>query len=291
MGFWESQMAYAKCLAEGFGVEKNLKEAAEWYGKAARQGHSEALLKQAITLSMLDDAESRKQAEEFIETLVRNNNAGAIREKALRFSKDPAQVVGLLRRSAELGGAAAMASLGDCYANGTGVTKDPAEAAAWYRKAADKKDPQGQLSYANCLRDGFGVERNEEESAKWLRLAVAQNHGPAQVRMGRLLLAQGSSKAVEAFQYFEKAALKDHAEGQYELGCCYENGIGVGKDPVEAVFWYRKSAQSDWPDGLVAYGRCLLHGVGVAPSKGLARIWLGRAAKLGRDEAAKLLAE
>ena len=284
-------MAYAKCLAEGFGVEKNLREAAEWYGKAARQWHPEALLQQAITLSMLDDAESRRQAAEFIETLVKKNNAGAVREKALRFVKDPAQAVDLLRKSAELGDGAAMASLGDCYANGTGVVKDPVEAVAWYLKAAGKKNPQGQLSYADCLRDGSGVERNEEESGKWLRLAVAQNHAPALVQMGHLLLAQGPSKAVEAFQCFEKAATKDHAKGQYELGCCYENGIGVARDPGEAAFWYRKSARADWPDGQVAYGRCLLHGVGVAPSKALARIWLDRAAKQGSAEAAKLLAE
>jgi TPR repeat protein len=263
----------------------------EWYGKAARKGRPEGLLQQAIALSMLDDAESRRQSAEMIETLVEKNNAGAVREKALRFVKDPAQTVALLRKSAGLGDAAAMASLGDCHANGTGVTKDPAEAAAWYLKAAEKKNPHGQLLYANCLRDGLGVARNEAESAKWLRLAVARNHAPAQVEMGRLLLAQGPSKAAEAFKCFEKAADKDHPEGQYELGRCYENGIGVVRNPGEAVFWYRKSARADWPDGQVAYGRCLLHGVGVAPSRALARIWFGQAAKQGNQEAVKLLAE
>ena len=284
-------MAFAKCVAEGFGVEKNLKKAAEWYGKAADQGHPEALLQQAITLSMLDDADSHKQAEELIETLVKKNDPAAVREKALRFVKNPAQAVDLLHKSAELGDAAAMASLGDCYANSTGVTKDSAEAAAWYLKAAEKGNPQGQLSYASCLRDGSGVARNEEASGKWLRMAVAQNYGPAQVQMGRLFLAQNPPKAAEAFQCFEKAALTDHAEGQYELGCCYENGTGIAKDPAAAVLWYRKAAQADWKDGLFAYGRCLLRGVGVAPSKALARIWLVRAAKLGSGEATKLLAE
>ena len=171
------------------------------------------------------------------------------------------------------------------------MTKDPVEAAAWYLKAANKENPQGQLSYANCLRNGTGVARNESESTRWLQMAVSQDHGPAQVQMGRMLLAQDPSKAAEAFQCFEKAATKDLADGQYELGRCYENGNGVGKDLVEAVFWYRKSARADSKDGLLAYGRCLLRGLGVAPSKALARIWLGRAAKMGSAEAAKLLAE
>ena len=44
------------------------------------------------------------------------------------------------RKAAKLGDAKAMFELGNCYANGTGVTKDEAEAVKWYRKAAELGD-------------------------------------------------------------------------------------------------------------------------------------------------------
>ena len=48
-----------------------------------------------------------------------------------------AESVGLFRRAAELGHAAAMCNLGGLYRSGRGVEQDDDEAAAWYRKAAD----------------------------------------------------------------------------------------------------------------------------------------------------------
>jgi len=182
-----------------------------------------------------------------------------------------------------------MASLGDCYAHGTGVKQDPAEAAAWYRKAADKGDPAGQFAYANCLAAGTGIAKNEADAAKWLGDAVGQNHGPALVKKGQALMAASDDKREEAVQLFKKAADKDDGVGQYELGRCYENGTGVDKDEREAVGWYKKSARAGYVNGQLAYGKCLLHGVGVQESRGLANYWIKLAAQQGSDEAKKLI--
>lgn len=287
--YWESDIAWAKCLAEGRGVAQNLAEAAEWYGKAAKQGHPEALFEQAMILSKMEDEGARQRASEFIEELVKMDNAGAVREKALRLVKDPGEAVALLRKAAGLDDAPAMTSLGDCYANGTGVKRDAAAAAEWYRKAADKEDAAGQLAYANCLRSGTGVERNEAEASKWLGEAVGRNHAPAQVTMGQWLLTGKDAKAPEAVGWFRKAAEQEDAEGQFELGRCYETGTGVEKDACEAVRWYEKSARRGSVNGRIAYGKCLLGGVGVAPSKTLARYWFQRAAQQGSKEARDLI--
>ena len=42
---------------------------------------------------------------------------------------------------------------------------------------------------------------------------------------------------------YRKAAEQGKAIAQYNLGYCYEKGLGVGKDPTEAVKWYRKAAE------------------------------------------------
>jgi TPR repeat protein len=40
-----------------------------------------------------------------------------------------------------------------------------------------------------------------------------------------------------------KAAKQGHAGAQYDLGICYEDGYGVGKNKRKAVEWMRKSAE------------------------------------------------
>jgi TPR repeat protein len=67
----------------------------------------------------------------------------------------------------------------------------------------------------------------------------------------------------EAAIWFRKAADQNLALAQYNLGVCYDNGQGVAKDSLKAVKWYRKAADQN-----LAYAQCNLgahyeHGVGV----------------------------
>jgi hypothetical protein len=50
---------------------------------------------------------------------------------------------------------------------------------------------------------------------------------------------------VEAVKWYRKAAEQGHAEAQYNLGCGYANGQGVGKDIVEAYAWFSMAAKAD----------------------------------------------
>ena len=49
-------------------------------------------------------------------------------------------------------------------------------------------------------------------------------------------------KPVEAAECFRKAAEQGHAEAQYNLGICYEDGDGVEWSYDEAMKWYSKAA-------------------------------------------------
>src|SRR6266704_2297542 len=49
----------------------------------------------------------------------------------------------------------------------------------------------------------------------------------------------------EAVKWFRKAAEKNDASAQYNLGVCYAQGYGVAKDGVEAAKWYRKAAEQN----------------------------------------------
>ncbi|QAA82087.1 sel1 repeat family protein [Aequorivita sp. H23M31] len=67
----------------------------------------------------------------------------------------------------------------------------------------------------------------------------------------------------KAVPLLEKAAELGSAESQYNLGYCYQAGIGVEQDSEKAVEWYSKSAEQGWNDGLYAMMMAYGNGSGV----------------------------
>ena len=59
-------------------------------------------------------------------------------------------------------------------------------------------------------------------------------------------------EAAEAVKYYRKAAEAGHAKAQYNLGVCYDEGVGVAKDPAQAFAWYSKAAEKGNKDAKAA---------------------------------------
>lgn len=129
-----------------------------------------------------------------------------------------------LHKAAEQENADAQYALGLLYNLGEGVEKDPAEAARWFRRAADQglADAQYELGWAIYL--GEYVEEEKPKATKWFGMGFSFNdpNGP---------------------KWFRKAAMQGHADAQYALGMCYEDGNGVTEDEDKAAKWYRKAAE------------------------------------------------
>lgn len=62
-------------------------------------------------------------------------------------------------------------------------------------------------------------------------------------------------------------ALGGDSTAQYNLGLCYERGIGVAVNKSEAVKWYQKSADQGDADGLSSLACCYYYGIGVLEDK------------------------
>ena len=208
----EKQYQKGEQLYFGKGVTQNYAEAANWYLKAAEQGHAES------------------QA-----------SLGFMYANGQGIARNDADAVKWYRKAAEQGLAWAQNDLARMYDQGRGVRKNPGEALKWYRKAAEQGNPAAQVEIATQ----FYVYSNFSEALKWYRKAAeglnaeGQNNVGNFYRDGRVVLKDEG----EAVKWYRKAAEQGDKFGQYNLGQMYENGAGVVKNYDEAVKWYQKAAE------------------------------------------------
>ncbi len=89
----------------------------------------------------------------------------------------------------------------------------------------------------------------------------------------------------EAVSWYCKAVEQGNADAQFELGYCYENGLGVVENEIEAVKWYRKAAEQGNADAQNSLGNCYYYGKGVFEDETEAVSWYRKAAKQGHADA------
>jgi hypothetical protein len=138
----------------------------------------------------------------------------------------------------------AQCTLGEYYADGTGVAQDDAEAVRWYHLAADQGHAVAQHNIGVCHMQGTGVAQDDAEAVRWYRLAADQGDANAQFNLG-FCYTHGTGVAqnvAEAARWYRLAADQGLAKAQYNIGVCYNDGIGVAQDAAEAVRWIRLAA-------------------------------------------------
>ena len=132
-----------------------------------------------------------------------------------------------------------------CYKDGDGADKDPYKSAYWFVKSADQAHPEAAYEAAKCYQAGVdGVE-----------IVTTNLETPAAVYFQRDGVV--TSKLVTAIiDYFSLAAQQDHVESQYELGLCYQSGIGVTKSKEISQSWFQTASDR----GHVQAKMCLILG-------------------------------
>jgi TPR repeat protein len=221
------------CCYYGLGQPKNLMESTKWYRKAADNHHPTAMILLAECYAKglgvsLNSAEAIKWWGKAAK------QSGGDDEKTLNCLIESWGIVTKGENSK------AETFVGDCYANGNGVSKDYSEAIKWYRKAAERgyPDAQGKLGWSYYISRN-GVPRNEAEAVKW----------------------------------FCKAAEQGEAKWQYILGSCYDKGDGVPKNSTEAVKWWRRGAEQGFKPAQTTLAACYRDGNGVVKDEVEAYKW------------------
>ena len=206
---------------------------------------------------------------------------GTMYDTGIGVHENYAQALQWYRRAAALGSAAATFNVGVMYDAGKSVAADPEQAASWYAKAAKLGYARADYNLALLYQDGVGVRRDRGRAAALFRAAARLGLGAARqhlIAMGygftgpavppvdtavqefddaqAALLGRSAAGTTRAVQLFRAAAQQGNTMAQYDLGYCYESGIGVPVSKLEAYVWYSvAAAQARDPQmQAVAYG-------------------------------------
>ena len=161
------QYAYGMCLEKGYGVEKNERQALDWFKKAAEHGHERApyVLGTGIAVNQNNDlafSYFRQGAEAKEEQAMLN--LGNCYFYGMGTTKDEKMALKWWTAAAEAGNAYALSQVGDCYCYGIGVEKDYAKAAAYYTQAAEKNVPNALYRLGLLYYSGEGVEQDRTQA-------------------------------------------------------------------------------------------------------------------------------
>jgi len=179
-------------------------------------------------------------------------------------------------RAAALGNPIAMFNIGLLYDSGIGVPRDHVAAADWYRKAAAQGVGRAAYALGLMYEAGDGVPNDRDQAVRYFRQALAsgitasrphlaalgssnerikndkvadkepaKDNGMEEFNRAQELLLKSTPEALPAaIALLREAADKGDTAAAYNLGYCYENGIGAKADRQQAYAWYKRAARS-----------------------------------------------
>ncbi|MFZ4775985.1 MAG: hypothetical protein ACOYM3_11505 [Terrimicrobiaceae bacterium] len=157
----------------------------------------------------------------------------------------------------------------------------PAKAEASNVIAPEVNNVERSLAEGKKLEDGKQIAQAIEKYKQAADLGNAE----AWNVLGILTMQGGDSKASEAFGYFSKAADGGHPRGIYNLGLCYQDGVGTASDSSKAVGLFQKASDLGIPEAMIALASAYETGIGTSSDADKAFQWYQKAADAGDIDA------
>lgn len=166
------------------------------------------------------------------------------------------------QKSAELGDAEAMATVGKAYMYGDGVRKDGKTGLEWNRKSAEAGNISGIRNLGLCYDFGIGTKKDAVKAIENYRLLLEKTPGDRYImlRMSYCLSDPDHEYShnpttdmhKEAFDLAERALQSGEEGANYLLGCFYMNGKVVPRDCNRAMNYFTKAMTLGGTQGLQA---------------------------------------
>jgi TPR repeat protein len=170
------------------------------------------------------------------------------------------------------------------------IIDDGKRSLAWLEKAAAQGHVNAQLAMGFYFL--FKAER-EPLMKKW-RNHLNGNINMMPLHLGVTLAIATLFEANDdhlAFEWFKKSSAQTNSEGQFWLGYCYYNGIGVEQSYSEAFSEFFKAAGQRMPDAMFWLAHFYFEGIGAPKNDALAFEWLMKSVEGGCDDGYLMLGD
>jgi TPR repeat protein/curved DNA-binding protein CbpA len=136
-------------------------------------------------------------------------------------------------------------------------------------------------------RKGNGVARSAVEAANWYRKAADLGHSGAQRELGQLYMnGTGVTRDYgQAMTWFQASAQQGDAIAENCIGLMFCQGMGISKDYSEARKWFLRSANQGYKGAQLNLGDMSRQGWGVPKDKQEAAKWFALAIAQFRPDA------
>jgi TPR repeat protein len=273
----DAQFQLGYCYDKGIGTKINKIIAIELYKIAAEKGHNVA--KYNLGLFYKNKKKLEEAIHRYNKVAVNGNEdvqfqLGYYYDKGIGTEINKIKAFELYKIAAEKGHNVAQYNLGLLYENGEGIEKNLKKAIYWYNKAAENGNEDAQYNLGNCYRTGNGMEKDEKKAFEIYQKLAKQSYIDAQFQLGKCfdngigteinkmkafelykIIAENVAQhdydntiksSEKTFHWYQKAAVNGSKYAQYNLGLCYENGIGIDRDKDKAFVWFKKLAIQEY---------------------------------------------
>lgn len=263
-----SQYWLALAYKNGYGVDEDVRSAAEWLRIAADGGLACAVemlarfYKKGMCSLGADEDKSTALYKKAFEIYLKQAETGnaysqykvaEAYEYGFGVGKNEEESFKWMLKAAQNGLGEAMEYVSLAYSIGEVVGEDHQAAFEWYVKAAEHgvQIAQSTLAYyyyrGGKVRKGIELEKDFGKSFRFAKMAVEQHDDERALRILAQCYYHGNGVEEDncmAFEYFKRAAEKGEAVAMDYLGDCYYNGFGTGENKAMAKNWYEKAAKA-----------------------------------------------
>lgn len=204
----EAQFNMGLFCAEGYGIERSLKNAVYWLEQAAENGCEDAL-------ALIEKLKKGIDAEEIVSTCDAQAQA------------DLAEVYMVI---------------GNSFSQ-TDSNADYAIAFEYAQKSAAQNNGDGLWTLALAYEHGRGVEQSIPTAIEYYRKGAEIGHAPSQHSLACYYLRGDTLEQdyKKAFDLLMKSAAQGYGLAMADVGRCYQFGYGVTGNMKTAVEWYEKA--------------------------------------------------
>lgn len=142
--------------------------------------------------------------------------------------------------AAKAGLADAMNNYADMHFRGETVPQSDTIAHHWFKKAAMLGVSEAMFTMGYMFEKGVGVAEDADKSIYWFEQSAFHGDLYAANYLGHKAMQRADFD--EAFVWYMQAAEGQDVEGEYNVGFCFEEGIGTVQNLQKAKYWYQRAA-------------------------------------------------